>query len=196
VVISGLTVFAVADNAAMLVIIHTLLGKVIGVNTVAAMHTDQLAAAIDKQRPDGVVAVAGTDGFPAIVELIHARFSAANSVITVEEDSHGVIAAFKTTALTDGIAGCLQHLSPYLKALATTNVEDEHDLQRLALLTEREREILTLTGGGMSAKQTARHLSRSVSTISRHVANIMRKLQLHDRVTLSLFAVRVGLVVA
>jgi DNA-binding NarL/FixJ family response regulator len=112
-----------------------------------------------------------------------------------------VVVAFRLPATSDGIAGCMQRLTPYLKTIAAAHINgnvaivvDERDHELLALLTVREREILTLTAGGMTAKQTTRQLNRSVSTVSRHVANIMRKLQRHDRVALSLFAVRTGLI--
>jgi DNA-binding NarL/FixJ family response regulator len=65
---------------------------------------------------------------------------------------------------------------------------------RLADLSARELEVLRLIGRGMSRAEIAQHLHRSVKTIDAHHTSIMKKLDLHDRVELALFAVREGLV--
>jgi DNA-binding NarL/FixJ family response regulator len=196
-----LSVLAVADDEAMRSTIDAALHNAIGVRPAAAVHSARVADAIDEHRPDGVVAIADPHHLATIVKLIRACFFDAGSVITMEEERHAVVVAFRLPATSDGIAGCMQRLTPYLKTIAAAHINgnvaivvDERDHELLALLTVREREILTLTAGGMTAKQTARQLNRSVSTVSRHVANIMRKLQRHDRVALSLFAVRTGLI--
>ncbi len=48
-------------------------------------------------------------------------------------------------------------------------------------LTYREREILRLTGKGLSNKMIARELDLSVATIKNHQHNIFAKLQIHSR---------------
>ncbi|MBV9773891.1 MAG: response regulator transcription factor [Gemmatimonadetes bacterium] len=51
----------------------------------------------------------------------------------------------------------------------------------LALLTEREREILELIGEGLSNKEIARRLSIRVLTVKNHVHNLLHKLQVRRR---------------
>lgn len=62
------------------------------------------------------------------------------------------------------------------------------------LLTGREREVLTLIAEGMHNRDIAERLTISVKTVSRHRENIMRKLNLHDRVDLVKYAVEKGLI--
>jgi DNA-binding CsgD family transcriptional regulator len=50
-----------------------------------------------------------------------------------------------------------------------------------ALLTEKEREVLTLLGQGMTNKEIAARLSRSPNTIKIHVSHILEKLNLRSR---------------
>ena len=50
-----------------------------------------------------------------------------------------------------------------------------------ALLTEKEREVLTLLGQGMTNKEIAARLSRSPNTIKIHVSHILGKLNLRSR---------------
>jgi DNA-binding NarL/FixJ family response regulator len=63
-------------------------------------------------------------------------------------------------------------------------------------LTGRELEVLRLLAQGLAKKQVARALSLSVGTINNHAANLMKKLGIHDRVELTRFAIREGIVSA
>jgi DNA-binding CsgD family transcriptional regulator len=56
-----------------------------------------------------------------------------------------------------------------------------NDLGKLDVLTNRELEVLALMGQGLRAKDIAKQLCRSVSTIDNHRDNIGEKLDVHDR---------------
>ncbi len=60
-------------------------------------------------------------------------------------------------------------------------------------LTERETEVLKMVAKGMSYKQIAERLVLSHRTIQNHVQNTLRKLQLHNRVELTRYAIQQGL---
>jgi DNA-binding NarL/FixJ family response regulator len=60
-------------------------------------------------------------------------------------------------------------------------------------LTERELEVLRLVAKGMSARQVADRLVLSHRTVQNHVQNTLRKLQLHNRVELTRYAIEQGL---
>ncbi|WP_069812247.1 response regulator [Streptomyces sp. TP-A0874] len=62
------------------------------------------------------------------------------------------------------------------------------------LLTAREEEILKLVAEGHSSKEIASTLFISVKTVERHRANILQKLGLRDRLELTRYAIRAGLV--
>lgn len=61
-------------------------------------------------------------------------------------------------------------------------------------LTPREEEILKLIAEGNTAKQIAETLVISVKTVDRHRANILQKLGMRDRVELTRYAIRAGLI--
>jgi DNA-binding NarL/FixJ family response regulator len=65
-----------------------------------------------------------------------------------------------------------------------------------AALSSRELEVLRYLAQGMAKKQIAKALSLSVGTVNNHSANLMKKLGIHDRVELTRFAIREGLVSA
>jgi DNA-binding NarL/FixJ family response regulator len=60
-------------------------------------------------------------------------------------------------------------------------------------LTEREVDVLRLVSRGLSARQIAERLVLSHRTVENHVQNTLRKLQLHNRVELTRYAIEHGL---
>jgi DNA-binding NarL/FixJ family response regulator len=61
-------------------------------------------------------------------------------------------------------------------------------------VTEREEQILKLVAEGHTSKQIADMLVISVKTVERHRANILQKLGLQDRLELTRYAIRTGLI--
>jgi DNA-binding NarL/FixJ family response regulator len=64
---------------------------------------------------------------------------------------------------------------------------------RLDRLTPREREILSVLGRGLSNAEIVSELHLSLSTVKTHVASILAKLQLRDRVQAAIAAHELGL---
>ncbi|MGC3003570.1 response regulator [Streptomyces sp. G35A] len=62
------------------------------------------------------------------------------------------------------------------------------------LLTPREEEVLKLVAEGHSSKEIAELLFISVKTVQRHRENLLHKLGLRDRLDLTRYAIRAGLV--
>jgi two-component system response regulator NreC len=61
-------------------------------------------------------------------------------------------------------------------------------------LTPREKEVLVLIAEGLTNPEIAEELVISVKTVDRHRENIMRKLNLHNRIELVKYALRQGLI--
>ncbi|MDU0294046.1 response regulator transcription factor [Saccharothrix longispora] len=61
-------------------------------------------------------------------------------------------------------------------------------------ITDREEEILKLVAEGHSSKEIGDLLFISVKTVERHRANLLQKLGMRDRLELTRYAIRVGLI--
>ena len=61
------------------------------------------------------------------------------------------------------------------------------------ILTDRETEVLRLVARGLTARQIAHRFTLSHRTVENHVQNTLRKLQLHNRVELTRYAIEQGL---
>ena len=66
--------------------------------------------------------------------------------------------------------------------------------EELEPLTPRELEVLKLIAEGSSSKEIAATLVLSIKTVERHRANILKKLGMRDRVELTRYAIRRGLI--
>ncbi|EKP95744.1 response regulator [Thermaerobacter subterraneus] len=66
--------------------------------------------------------------------------------------------------------------------------------RRVDGLTERETEVLTLIAQGLTNQEIADRLFISIKTVQAHRSNIMEKLDLHDAVELTKYAIRHGLI--
>jgi DNA-binding NarL/FixJ family response regulator len=68
------------------------------------------------------------------------------------------------------------------------------DPERLAVLTDREREVMALVAWGLSNEEIGQRLAMSPATAKTHVSRAMLKLGAHDRAQLVVLAYQTGLV--
>ena len=90
------------------------------------------------------------------------------------------------TVFTPGLAGLV--LGEFRRMADAPPEEEPADA-----LTERETEILKMVAKGLSYKQIAGRLVISHRTVQNHVQNTLRKLQMHNRVQLTRYAIERGL---
>jgi len=109
----------------------------------------------------------------------------------------------KSVADRDLVAACRSTMrgEPFLYPAAVTALIRDH-LERASdgedprrdVLTPREREVVKLVAEAHTTKEIASTLFISVKTVERHRANILEKLGMRDRVELTRYAIRRGLV--
>ena len=75
----------------------------------------------------------------------------------------------------------------------TEEKQPDPDQEKIASLTEREREVVTLVGEGLKNKQIAAKLFISETTVTHHLSSVFSKLAVSDRLELIIYAFRHGL---
>jgi DNA-binding NarL/FixJ family response regulator len=68
--------------------------------------------------------------------------------------------------------------------------------RRLHALTDRQIEVLKLVSEGHRTREIAKKLGLSIKTIESHRSEIMKRMRIHDVVSLVRYSVRVGLIPA
>ncbi|MFH8798259.1 response regulator [Streptomyces sp. NPDC017936] len=109
----------------------------------------------------------------------------------------------KSVADRDLVAACRAAMrdEPFLYAGAVTAlIRNYLDRARHGeetpdqILTPREEEVLKLVAEGHSSKEIGELLFISIKTVQRHRANLLQKLGLRDRLELTRYAIRAGLI--
>ncbi|WP_431801287.1 response regulator [Halobacillus andaensis] len=153
----------------------------------------------------------GKDGLSSTSELKKILPETAILILTMHDDEEYLFRAIQT-----GASGCVLKSAPhselinaiqsvsagnaYLHPSATKKLMEEYlgnikesgsDL--FELLSEREKEILTLIARGYANKEIAEKLIISVKTVETHKSNLMEKLQMKTRPELVSYALKKGL---
>ncbi|MEU9860046.1 response regulator transcription factor [Streptomyces sp. NPDC047971] len=104
-----------------------------------------------------------------------------------------ILAAIRVVAAGDGlIAPAVTRR--LIKEFAQRPVETAAAPRMLGGITDREHEVLTLVGRGLSNTEIATELSISVATAKTYVTRLLAKLDARDRVQLVITAYETGLV--
>lgn len=98
------------------------------------------------------------------------------------------------------VAGGQTYFSPEVQSRLVIDSDGVHlgasIKSRLSQLTAREVEVLRYIAQGLSKKEIAGIIHLSVKTVENHAASVMSRLDIHNRVELTRFAIREGLVEA
>jgi DNA-binding NarL/FixJ family response regulator len=164
-------------------------------------------------RPDLIItdlSLPGSTGLQGIVELRQGCPGSRVLVLTMHDSEEYIRAALSAGAqgyvlkdatrgeLMHGVRAVLagqRHLCPRSSARVVCSYLGEQQPAPAVAhgVTGREREILALIAAGWSNKRIARQLQRSVKTVEKHRANLMRKLRLHNVAEVTRFALQSGM---
>ncbi|HYF41076.1 MAG TPA: response regulator transcription factor [Ramlibacter sp.] len=189
--------------------IKALLSMVDGVQVIAeARDGRELITLVESLNPDVVmtdISMPGMDGITAIAE-IHSRHPQVRLLVLSMYDT----VDFVKRAVANGACGYLMKDAPPFEleqavrsVMATGSYFSPAIAQRLLQpseptvddeLTHRQVEILKLIAQGRASKEIAYELGLSPKTVDVHRARIMERLHLNDIASLTLYAVRKGLV--
>ncbi|HSH88909.1 MAG TPA: response regulator transcription factor [Ramlibacter sp.] len=189
--------------------IKALLSMIDGVEVIAeARDGRELITLVESLDPDVVmtdISMPGMDGITAISE-IHAKHPQVRLLVLSMYDT----VDFVKRAVANGACGYLMKDAPPFEleqavksVMATGSYFSPSIAQRLLQpseptiddeLTNRQIEILKLIAQGRASKEIAYELGLSPKTVDVHRARIMERLHLNDIASLTLYAVRKGLI--
>jgi DNA-binding NarL/FixJ family response regulator len=185
-----------------------------GFDVVASVGDGEAAVRIAQAtRPDVVLMdlqLPGMSGVEATAHLVRADPSVRVMMLSSSGEDADVLAAAKAgargylvkSAAAEELIDAVQKtaageavFSPGLAALVLGEFRRmaTQPVQGVPVLTERETEILRLVAKGLTARQVADQLVLSYRTVQNHVQNTLRKLQLHNKVQLTRWAIEQGL---
>ena len=177
------------------------------VGRVRATAPDVVIMDIRMRRMDGLAATkavtALTDPPKVLVlttydldEYVFDALAAGASGFLLKEGSpQEIIDAVRTVAKGDVLLspGTTRKLVGHFVA-ARANPRRERALTKLAALSEREREVVTTVAQGMSNAEIAATLFLSEATVKTHITRTFAKLDITNRVQLTIFAYEAGMV--
>lgn len=174
--------------------------------------------AVAKEQPDIILLdleLDGESGLDLIPELLEAAPEARIVVLTGVRDpqvhqqavSRGALGVVQKDGALEVLIRAIERvavgeawLDPALTARVLAGMsgggrskKPDPEATKIASLTEREREVLTLIGQGLKNKEIADKLFISEWTVRHHITSIFSKLEVSDRVELILYAYRRGL---
>jgi DNA-binding NarL/FixJ family response regulator len=128
--------------------------------------------------------------------VVEAIIAGASGYILKTAPPEAIVGAVKATAagesvLSPQVAGKLLQRIRELDIPVKTS--DSTATAIRAALTERELEIFTKLASGHSNRQIAHELSVSANTVANHIASILAKLHLENRIQAAVQAVRSGI---
>lgn len=151
---------------------------------------EAFTAALHSFAPDVVLSDHSLDGFDprAALDIMRAvRPTAPFIVVTGALNGAQSVAAIRAGA-EDLI------LKAYLNRLVSSITDGLAIRGPLHKLTDRQIEVLRLVAEGHRTRDIARRLKLSVKTIESHRGEIMKRLGIHDVVSVVRYAIRVGLI--
>ncbi|MFI0217551.1 response regulator [Streptomyces lydicus] len=177
----------------------------------------QAVQLIERTRPDVAlmdIRMPGMDGIEATRQIVASGSTARVLMLTTFDEDEHVLAALRagasgfllkemeSTELVAAIRAAVRGdtlLAPsltrrLLERFLRTASDGRTTPPALSSLSARETEVLTLIGQALSNAGIARRLSLSEATVKRHVAAVLRKLGLRDRVQAVVAAYDHGLV--
>ncbi|WP_036570504.1 MULTISPECIES: response regulator [unclassified Nocardioides] len=144
-----------------------------------------VTAAIAQQDPDVRVLILSASGEQA--DVLAAVKAGATGYLVKSASREELLDAVRRTADGDPV------FTPGLAGLVLGEFQRTSDSPDDPRLTDRETEVLKMVAKGLSYRQIAERLVLSHRTVQNHVQNTLRKLQMHNRVELTRYAIERGL---
>jgi two-component system NarL family response regulator len=207
-----LRILLVDDHQIFREALRSLLERVPELSVVGDGDGGDVLRLVQELAPDIVcldIAMPGLSGIDALRQLRAAGSKVKVIVLTSYTDQAFVLDIMKAGAAgyvakseggrellraIDAVKNGHEYVSPGVGDLQTRATLSQQHLPERSLLAPREREVLRQVAQGKSSQDIAGELGIALGTVEVHRRNIMHKLDLHNVVDLTRYALRCGLV--
>jgi DNA-binding NarL/FixJ family response regulator len=165
---------------------HTVDVVVIDYNQNGNFGVESISMVTELQPTTRIVVLSDDDNKRTIYEVLERGIS---NFVTKKCDEYEI-----ERAIDSSLKNQKYYCSKILDIIVDKSFGSPEKAGGLDLLTEREKDILTMFATGKMAKEMASELNISIHTIYTHRKNIMKKLEINSPVELIMFAVNNGLV--
>jgi len=186
-----LRVLLLEDNAADAALIsHELQRSGMRIQLAQVDSAESFTVALRSFAPDVVLSdhsLAQFDSLAALEALREVRPTVPFIIIT-----GALIGAQAGVAIRAGAEDLI--LKTYMRGLEASITNALAARRPLHALTERQIQVLKLVAEGHRTRDVAKRLGLSIKTVESHRSEIMKRLHIHDVVSLVRYAIRVGLI--
>lgn len=163
-----------------------------GIDLAETLQPDVILMDLVMDEMDGIMATKEIKNrFPNIRVIVLTSFIEPEKVFPVLEA--GAFSYLLKTSRAEEIARAIRDAvkgNPTIEAKVTSMVINRFHREPLkhASLTQRELEVLSLIGKGLSNKEIGERLFIGVKTVKTHVSNILNKIEVEDRTQAAIYA--------
>lgn len=152
---------------------------------------DFISDLIEKFKPCRVLVLTAIHDIQALLAAVAAG---ASGVVVKEQAPETLLQAIETVHGGEGWMGrslMAAVTGQFSRDLALGKRDPEAD--KIAALTPREKEVVTLVSNGFNGEKIAKQLGISEATVRNHLTSILAKLDLANKFELAVYALRHGL---
>ena len=166
-----------------------------------ARQTDELWAQLSAS-PSAIVMIDGyliRDNGVALLEEIMDRFPASRVVLVLTKKERrwveqmfqrNVVAIIPRNANPERFSAVLDSVSRGMVCFPGEWLKQHSSQDELAVLSERQREVLKLLAAGVSNKEIGRNLNISAATVKAHLETLFRRLDVKNRAQAAMYYTR------
>jgi len=160
-------------------------------NLDAELNTDIITELLNASGKSKIILVTGIDD----VNIHHLSLQMGTMGVVLKEQRGAVLCKAIEKVYAGEVWIDRVMMASVLRRMSRARLKEQQDPEaaKIASISERESEVIALVGEGLKNKEIASRLSISEVTVRHHLTSIYSKLEVSDRLELTIYSYRNGL---